>query len=96
MFRFITFLVFTGMVLLAFLFAVNNTTEVSLWIGIALEPTSVGMLVIGAFIVGGVLGLILGLGVFRQLKYVLTIRQLRSQLDKTRDTESTSTSTRGH
>ena len=80
--RFITFLVFVGIILLAFLFAVNNTTEVNLWIGVELPALSVGVLVIGAFIIGGVLGLVLGAGIFRQLKYKLQIKQLRSQLEK--------------
>jgi uncharacterized integral membrane protein len=74
--------VFVGIILLAFLFAVNNTTEVNLWIGIQLPALSVGVLVICAFIIGGVLGLVLGVGVFRQLKYILQIKQLRSQLEK--------------
>ena len=82
--RFITFLVFVTIILLAFLFAVRNTTPVSLWIGIQLPEASVGVLVIAAFIVGGLLGLVLGLGVFRQLKYMVRIRQLQSQLNKSR------------
>lgn len=80
--RFITFLVFVGIILLAFLFAVNNTTEVSLWLGMQMPPLSVGVLVICAFILGGVLGLVLGLRIFQQLKYILQIRHLRSQLNK--------------
>ena len=84
--RFITFLVFVGIILLAFLFAVNNTTEVSLWLGLQLPALSVGVLVICAFILGGVLGLVLGLRIFVQLKYILQIRHLRSQLDKANKT----------
>ena len=80
--RFITFLVFVGIILLAFLFAVNNTTVVTLWIGREMPPLSVGVLIICTFILGGLLGLILGLRIFRQLKYILEIRQLRSQLDR--------------
>jgi uncharacterized integral membrane protein len=80
-FRFITFLVFVGIVLLAFLFAVNNTTEVVLWIGVELPPVSVGVLVIVVFITGGLLGLMLGIGVFRQMKYIFQIRKLHSQLE---------------
>ncbi len=82
----IAFLVFVGMILLAFLFAVNNTIEVSLWIGLQLPVLSVGVLVICAFILGGVLGLILGLRIFVQLKYILQIRHLRSQLKKVQKT----------
>ena len=90
--RFVTFLVFVGIVLLAFLFAVNNTTEVSLWIGIELPAFSVGVLIIAAFILGGLLGLVLGLGIFRQLKYVVQIRKLRSQLQKAEEDPARSSS----
>ena len=80
--RFISFLVFVGIILLAFMFAVNNTTEVSLWLGLQMPPLSVGVLVICAFVLGGVMGLVLGLRIFQQLKYILQIRHLRSQLGK--------------
>ena len=77
------FIFLVGIILLAFLFAVNNTTEVSLWLGMQMPPLSVGVLMICAFILGGVLGLVLGLRIFQQLKYILQIRHLRSQLGKT-------------
>lgn len=83
--RFITFLMFAGIVLLAFLFAVNNTAEINLWVGVELPAVSVGVLIICSFIIGGFLGIILGLGIFRQLKYIVQIRQLRSQLNKIRN-----------
>ena len=83
-FRFITFLVFVGTVLLAFLFAVNNTTETSLWVGVELPALSIGVLIIIVFILGGLIGLFLGLGIIRQLKYRVQIHQLKSQLDKLR------------
>lgn len=83
--RFFTILVLLGVVLLAFLFAVRNTTMVSLWLGVSLPEYSVGVLVIAAFILGGLLGLLFGLGLFRRLKYRVKIRQLESRLDKLRD-----------
>lgn len=83
-FRFITFLVFVGTVLLAFLFAVNNTTEISLWVGTELPALSIGVIIIAVFILGGLTGLVLGVGIFRQLKYKVQIRQLKSQLEKLR------------
>ncbi len=84
--HFITFLVFVGIILLAFLFAVNNTIEVSLWLGLQLPALSVGVLIIYTFVLGGLLGLVLGLRIFMQLKYILQIRHLRSQLNKSRKT----------
>jgi len=83
-FRFITFLVFVGTVLLAFLFAVNNTTEINLWVGTELPVFSIGVIIIAVYILGGLTGLVLGLGILRQLKYRVQIRQLQSQLDKLR------------
>jgi uncharacterized integral membrane protein len=83
-FRFITFLVFVGTVLLAFLFAVNNTTEINLWVGTELPAFRIGVIIIAVYILGGLTGLVLGLGILRQLKYRVQIRQLQSQLDKLR------------
>ena len=82
LFRFLTLLFFVGLILLAFLFAVKNTMPVSLWLGITLPEYSVGIIVIATFILGGILGLLLGLGIFRQLKYRIKIRQLQSRLEK--------------
>jgi uncharacterized integral membrane protein len=94
-FRFITFLLFVGIVLLAFLFAVNNPVEVSLWLGFELPAISVGKLIIYVFILGGVLGLVIGLGIFRQLKYKIQIRQLRSSLEKLRSSDGNSSHQNG-
>jgi uncharacterized integral membrane protein len=80
--RFITFLVFVSIALLSFLFAWNNTTEVVLWIGIDLPPLSVGVIVIVVFITGGIIGLLLGIGIFRQMKNLFEVRKLRSELSK--------------
>ena len=80
-YRFIAFLIFVSIVLLGFLFAVNNTTEVALWIGIDLPPFSIGVLVIIAFITGSLVGLLLGIEIFRQMKYLFQIRKLRSELE---------------
>lgn len=78
--RFITFLVFVSIVLLAFLFAVNNTTVVVLWLGIEMPAASVGVLVIISFVVGGFLGLLLGVGIFKELKTMVQIKKLRSEV----------------
>ena len=78
--RFITFLVFVSTVLLAFLFAVNNTTVVVLWLGIEMPAASVGVLVIISFVVGGLLGLLLGVGIFKELKTMVQIKKLRSEV----------------
>ncbi len=77
--RFITFLVFVSIVLLAFLFAVNNTTVVVLWLGIEMPAASVGVLVIISFVVGGFIGLLLGVGIFIELKTMVKIKKFRSE-----------------
>jgi len=78
--RFITFLIFVSIVLLAFLFAVNNTTVVVLWLGIEMPAASVGVLVITSFVVGGFLGLLLGFGIFKELKTMVQIKKLQSEV----------------
>ena len=78
--RFITFLVFVSIVLLAFLFAVNNKTVVILWLGIEMPAASVGVLVIISFVVGGFLGLLLGVGIFKELETMVQIKKLRSEV----------------
>ena len=64
-------------------FAYFNTTAVSIKFGsgvLATQPVSVW--IIGAFVSGGTLGLLLGLGIFRNLKSRSEIRQLTKQLSE--------------
>lgn len=81
-FRFIIVLIFLLVVLAGFIFASNNSTEVPLWIGIELAPQSLAVWVLLAFAWGGVLGLILGYGIFRRIKAQLKIHQLEARLRK--------------
>ena len=78
--RFITFLAFIGVVLLGWMFAWKNTTEVTLWFGRDISAVSVGVLVITVFILGAVIGLLLGVGILRQLKTMVEIRKLKNQI----------------
>ncbi len=58
-----------------------NTAPVSLVFGnwqLSAQPVSVWIM--GAFVAGGSIGLLLGLGIFRQLKSRVEIRRLRKQL----------------
>ena len=62
-------------------FAYFNTTPVSIAFGnwqLPEQPVSVW--IIGAFVVGGSIGLLLGLGFFRNLKSRSEIRKLKKQL----------------
>ena len=62
-------------------FSYFNTVPVSIAFGnwqLSAQPVSVW--IIGAFVAGGSIGLLLGLGIFRQLKSRAEIRRLRKQL----------------
>ena len=62
-------------------FSYFNTAPVSIVLGnwqLSAQPVSVW--IIGAFVAGGSIGLLLGLGIFRQLKSRAEIRRLRKQL----------------
>ena len=66
-------------------FTYFNTTPVSIAFGnwqLTAQPVSVW--IIGAFVVGGSLGLLLGLGLFRNLKSRSEIRKLNKQLTDAR------------
>lgn len=83
--RFIAGLFFLLIVLAGFIFASNNSVEVPLWIGIDLAPQSLAVWVILAFAWGGVLGLLLGYGLFRRIKAQLKINKLEALLKKTQE-----------
>jgi len=62
-------------------FSYFNTAPVSIAFGNwQLSPQPVSVWIIGAFVAGGSIGLLLGLGIFRQLKSRTEIRRLRKQL----------------
>ncbi len=62
-------------------FSYFNTTPITIAIGSwELSPQPVSVWIIGAFVSGGVLGLLLGLGIFRNLKSRSEIRRLNKQL----------------
>ena len=62
-------------------FSYFNTVPVSIAFGNwQLSPPPVSVWIIGAFVAGGSIGLLLGLGIFRQLKSRTEIRRLRKQL----------------
>ena len=84
--RFIVGLLFLLVVLAGFIFASNNSIVVPLWIGIDLAPQSLAVWILLAFAWGGVLGLLLGYGLFRRIKAHLKINKLEAQLKKKQDT----------
>ncbi|MDT8397665.1 MAG: lipopolysaccharide assembly protein LapA domain-containing protein [Pseudomonadales bacterium] len=78
--RFVAVLLLVLIVLGSFLFASFNTTEAPLWLVVELSPRPVGQWVVAAFATGGLLGLILGFGVFNRIKTRIQMRQLKSRL----------------
>ena len=66
-------------------FSYFNTVPVSIAFGNwQLSPQPVSVWIIGAFVAGGSIGLLLGLGNFRQLKSRTEIRRLRKQIKAAR------------
>ena len=71
-------LVFTASITFSYL----NTTLVEISIGaLELPPQPVSAWIIGSFVSGGIIGLLLGLGLFKNLKSKSEIRRLIKQLD---------------
>ena len=72
-------LVFTASITFSYL----NTTLVEISMGAwELPPQPVSAWIIGAFVIGGTIGLLLGMGIFKNLKSKSEIRRLRKQLDE--------------
>lgn len=69
--------------LAAITFSYFNTTPVGLTFGnweFSARPVSVW--VIGAFVIGGALGLVLGIGIFRSLRTTVEMRRLKKELSE--------------
>lgn len=82
--RFVRFFIWLFL-LLVFLASVGfsffNTAPVSLSLGYTtLSPQPLSVWVIGAFVLGGLCGLLLGAGLFRHLRARLEINRLRKQV----------------
>ncbi len=74
------FLVFVASIV----FSYANPEPVSLSFGFTtLSPQPLAVWVIAAFVMGGILGVLLGIGLVRNLRLRLELRRLRSQLLKT-------------
>jgi uncharacterized integral membrane protein len=80
--RFLLFLFLFLVLVAGFVFMLNNTTRVSLWLGTELPNMPVGLWVLLAFGVGGMLGLLLGMGLWQRLRAGLRIRDLQARLLK--------------
>lgn len=80
--RFVLFLLFLSMLAFGFVFTVNNTNTVPLWFGTVLQAQPLALWILLAFALGGILGLLLGLGVWRRLRVSLELKRLRAQVQQ--------------
>ena len=66
-------------------FSYLNDSEVEISLGyVELAPTPVSVWIIGAFVTGGTIGLLMGLRLVKQLMYRRQISKLKKQLDESR------------
>lgn len=80
--RFLLFLLFVLVVLAGFLFTIRNPSPVGLWLGIEFAPRPVSVWLLGSFILGTLVGLFLGFGLWGRLRTGLTLRQQRQQIER--------------
>jgi uncharacterized integral membrane protein len=80
--RFLWFLLFLLVVLAGFVFTMRNPEPVALWLGLQFSPRPLSVWLLAAFIFGGLIGLSLGLGIWRGLKARLALRQQRQRLEQ--------------
>ena len=78
--RFLLFLLLILVLLAGFVFTLNNTQPVPLWLGADLNPQPLGIWMLLAFATGGLLGLLLGLGLWQRFRQRLETRQLRARV----------------
>ena len=75
--RFLLFLLLILVLLAGFVFTLNNTTAVPLWLGADLSPKPLSIWMLLAFSSGGLIGLLLGLGLWQRFLHAREARQLR-------------------
>jgi len=83
--RFLKFLLLMLLVLAGFIFAAKNTSSVGLWLLTEHEPRPVSVWLLLAFGSGGVVGLLLGYGMWRRVRLGWQLRQLQRQLQQARN-----------
>lgn len=94
--RFLLFLLLVLVLLAGFVFTLNNTTVVPLWLGTDLDPKPLSVWFLLAFSAGGLLGLLLGLGLWRSVRHRLELRQLRARIRQLEQEAAMSRHTAAH
>ena len=78
--RFLMLLLFMVALFAGLVFSGHNQTPIPLWLGAEFSAKPLSLWVIAAFISGGLVGLVLGLGLWRSWASRRTIKQLRQKL----------------
>lgn len=78
--RFLLFLLLIIVLLAGFVFTLNNTTAVPLWLGTEFSPKPLSIWMLLAFSSGGLLGLLLGFGLWQRFLHAREARQLRNRV----------------
>jgi putative membrane protein len=78
--RFLLFLLLVVVLLAGFVFTLNNTDAVPLWLGVDLAPKPLSIWMLLAFASGGLLGLLLGFGLWQRFLHAREARQLRMRV----------------
>jgi uncharacterized integral membrane protein len=78
--RFLMLLLFVIAVFAGLIFSGHNQTRVALWLGTEFSAQPLSLWIIAAFSSGGLLGLILGLGLWRSWASRRKIKQLQRKL----------------
>jgi len=78
--RFLMLLLFIIALFAGLVFSGHNQTPVALWLGTEFSARPLSLWIIAAFISGGLLGLILGLGLWRSRASRKKIQQLQQKL----------------
>lgn len=81
---FIKFVLLLLVLLAGFVFALQNTTSVGLWLIHDFAPKPVSLWLLLAFSCGGLSGLVLGYGMWRRIRMGWQLRQLQSELQQCR------------
>ena len=78
--RFLLFLLLIVVLLAGFVFTLHNTSPVPLWLGVDLDPRPLGLWMVLAFGAGGLIGLLLGLGLWQRVRHRLETRHMRARV----------------
>jgi len=80
--KFLLFLLLLLVLLAGFVFTLNNTTAVPLWLGVDFNPKPLSVWMLLAFSSGGLIGLLLGLGLWQRFLHAREARQLRIRVQQ--------------